>query len=103
MLENGVGNLSRPEKSVRYRIYNDLPVLCEFRLTYLVPALVATTREAIKVIIRGALIRGGGAEDESSIRAADLAVCVHERLMSLGSRLHGARYDKNRYILLKKN
>jgi len=47
-----------------------VPVLGEFRLTYLVPALVATTRQAIKVIIRGALIRGG-AEEESSIQATD--------------------------------
>ena len=45
---------------------NYLPVLREFRLTYLVPALVATTREAIKVIIRGALIRGGGAGEDSA-------------------------------------
>lgn len=56
---------------MRYTTHNDLrlPVLGEFRLTYLVPALVATTREAIRVIIREALIRGGGAEEESSIRA----------------------------------
>ena len=53
---------------MRYNAHNFLPVLREFRLTYLVPALVATTREAIKVIIRGALLRGGGAEEEPGIQ-----------------------------------
>ena len=39
-------------------------------LTYLVPALADTTREANKVIRRGALIRGGGAAGELSIPCA---------------------------------
>lgn len=56
---------------MRYSAHNNQLVLREFRLTYLVPALVATTREANNVIIRGALIRGGGAEEEPGIQATD--------------------------------
>ena len=57
---NGCGPYqSRPGERVRSGI---LPVVA---LTYLVPALVATTRQAINVIIRGPLTRGGG--EESSI------------------------------------
>jgi hypothetical protein len=50
---------SRPGERVRS---STLPLL---PLTYLVPALVATTRHAINVIIRGLLTTGGG--EESSI------------------------------------